>query len=190
MYEQQDKNASPVDNPADTLLRSLDENNVMETSKTIGKKNNHEEEVDEEVYEDEYEVETDPKTEHETLKLPKITDSTNAKYERAPSELTAQTEDMSRDEDYVEDPSTSQYDTYNYYNDDYSSPNRSRYRAAGKIIWKLLKFWSSNLKVINTYNSQILITIKSLKTIQISQHFCVLSLRSLLLTISLTNILW
>ncbi|XP_033308941.1 uncharacterized protein LOC117210238 [Bombus bifarius] len=130
VYEQQDKNASPVNNPADTLLRSLDENNVMETSKTIGKKNNHEEEVDEEVYEDEYEVETDPKTEHETLKLPKITDSTNAKYERAPSELTAQTEDMSRDEDYVEDPSTSQYDTYNYYNDDYSSPNRSRYRAA------------------------------------------------------------
>ncbi|XP_043509386.1 serine-rich adhesin for platelets [Frieseomelitta varia] len=124
VYEQQDKNASPASNPAETLLRSLDENNVMETSKTNGKKNEHEEEVDdEEVYEDEYEVETDPKAEHGTSKFSKITDTGSP-------DINAQTKDASRDEDYLEDPSTSQYDTYNYYNDDYSSPNQSRYQAA------------------------------------------------------------
>ena len=127
MYEQQDKNASPASNPAEMLLRSLDENNVMETSKTNGKKNEHEEEVDEEeVYEDEYEVETDPKAEHGTSKFSKITDTGSP-------DINAQAKDASRDEDYLEDPSTSQYDTYNYYNDDYSSPNQSRYQAAGKI---------------------------------------------------------
>lgn len=130
MYEQ-DKNASPVSNPAETLLRSLDENNVMETSKTNGKKNEYEEEADEEVYEDEYEVEADPKAEHETSKFSKITDTADVKYVKGSSDMNAK--DVSRDEDYLEDPSTSQYDTYNYYNDDYSSPNQSRYQAAGEI---------------------------------------------------------
>lgn len=63
VYEQQDKNASPpVNNPGEALLRSLDENNVMETSKTNGKMNEREEETDEEVYEDEeYEVKPNQK---------------------------------------------------------------------------------------------------------------------------------
>ncbi|CAK9833428.1 hypothetical protein ANTRET_LOCUS10107 [Anthophora retusa] len=127
VYEQQDKNASPpVSNPAETLLRSLDENNVMETSKTNRKNNQHEEETNEETYEDEYEVETDSTSEQDASKLSKIIGD-SVKREKS-SALTAQTEDTSRDDDYVEDPSTSQYDAYYYY-DDYESNNRSRYEA-------------------------------------------------------------
>lgn len=133
MYEQQDKNASPpVNNPGEALLRSLDENNVMETSKTNGKMNEREEETDEEVYEDEYEVETESKMQHETSKLSKITDDT-VKHEKSSQDLSSHTEDTSsRDEDYVEDPSTSQYDAYYYY-DDYGNTNKSRYEAVGKM---------------------------------------------------------
>nr|XP_034181752.1 mucin-5AC [Osmia lignaria] len=121
VYEQQDQNASPVaGNPAETLPRSLDENNVMGGWRTNSKNDEREEETDEEVYEDEYEVEESAKIEHsENSKLSRITDGTS-KNDKL--------DDASRDEDYVEDPSTSQYDAYYYY-DDYESNNRSRYRA-------------------------------------------------------------
>ncbi|KOC60105.1 hypothetical protein WH47_08095, partial [Habropoda laboriosa] len=129
VYEQQDKNASPaVSNPAETLLRSLDENNVMETSKASRKNDQREEEANEETYEDEYEVENDRRSVQDASKLSKITDNHTVKHEKS-SALTVKTEDTSRDEDYVEDPSTSQYDAYYYYYD-YESNNRSRYEAA------------------------------------------------------------
>lgn len=104
----------------------------METSKTNGKMNEREEEAEEEVYEDEYEVETESKAQHETSKLSKITDDT-IKHEKSSLDLSSHTEDTSsRDEDYVEDPSTSQYDAYYYY-DDYGNSSKSRYEAIGKI---------------------------------------------------------
>lgn len=126
MYEQQDQNASPVaGNPSETLSRSLDENNVMGRWRTNSRNDEREEETDEEVYEDEYEVEESAKIEQsENSKLSRISDGT-AKSDKP--------EDASRDEDYVEDPSTSQYDAYYYY-DDYESNNRSRYQAVGKNI--------------------------------------------------------
>ncbi|XP_012341111.1 uncharacterized protein LOC100865616 isoform X2 [Apis florea] len=100
----------------------------METSKTNGKMNEREEEADEEMYEDEYEVETESKVQHETSELSKITDDT-VKHEKSSPDLSSRVEDTSsRDEDYVEDPSTSQYDAYYYY-DDYGNTNKSRYEA-------------------------------------------------------------
>lgn len=97
------------------------------------KNEEHEELGDEEAYEDEYEVESDPKTESEDSKLSKITEDKAQHEKQSPPSLGSKMEDMSRDEDYVEDPSTSQYDAYYYY-DDYESNNRSRYESAGKII--------------------------------------------------------
>lgn len=136
VYEQPYKNDSPpVNKPSETQLRSLDENNVMETSKTIRKHDEHEVEVDEEAYQDEYETDADSRAEHEASELSKITD-TAVKRDKSLSALAAQTENTSRDEDYVEDPSTSQYDAYYYY-DDYENTNRSRYEAVGKTKFEL-----------------------------------------------------
>ncbi|XP_017887630.1 nuclear pore complex protein DDB_G0274915 [Ceratina calcarata] len=113
VYEQQEKNAAAVDSPSET--HSPDENNVMESLKRDSK--DDEEEAEEEgVYEDEYEVEE----EHE------VSDDKFSKQREKSS--SASTEDASREEDYVEDPSTSQYDAYYYY-DDYDNHNRSRYEA-------------------------------------------------------------
>ncbi|CAL7936146.1 unnamed protein product [Xylocopa violacea] len=136
VYEQQDKNASPPgDDPVKTLSRSFDENNVMETSKTDRKNDNEREEEEEEeeeevveTYEDEYRVQVNPKAEEEASKLSKITD-TMVQRDKSPAVITDRTKDTSRDEDYVEDPSTSQYDAYYYYDDYESSSNRSRYQA-------------------------------------------------------------
>ncbi|XP_031826611.1 uncharacterized protein LOC116424403 isoform X2 [Nomia melanderi] len=126
VYGQEEKNVSPTGSPAEPFLRSLDENNVMETSKTNEKNNGHEGVEEEEAYEDEYETESDPKTVSEKSKSSKITDNTaTRKHESSPA-LSSKAEDTSRDEDYIEDPSTSQYDAYYYY-DDYESNNRSRY---------------------------------------------------------------
>ncbi|XP_076764133.1 uncharacterized protein LOC143431350 [Xylocopa sonorina] len=115
VYEQQDRDASPLaNNPGKTLSRSLDENNVMETSRTDRKDDRErEEEVDE------YRVRVNPKAEE----LSKITDAKSPAVSR-----TGPTKDTSREEDYLEDPSTSQYEAYYYY-DDYESSNRSRYQA-------------------------------------------------------------
>ncbi|XP_076248336.1 uncharacterized protein LOC143188139 isoform X2 [Calliopsis andreniformis] len=126
VYEQQEKNASLPSNPAEPFLGSLDENNVMETSKT-NRKNEREELADEEVYEDEYEVEPDPKTDSKDSKPSEVTED-SAKHKSPSSSLSSKLEDTSRDEDYVEDPATSQYDAYYYY-DDYESNNRSRYES-------------------------------------------------------------
>ncbi|XP_076619627.1 uncharacterized protein LOC143341008 [Colletes latitarsis] len=126
VYEQPEKNVSPSpSHMVEQFSHSLDENNVMESSKINMKNSAHEEVEDEEVYEDEYETETDPKKESEDSRLSKITDEA-LKHEKILSSLNSKAEDSSRDEDYVEDPSTSQYDAYYYY-DDYESNNRSRY---------------------------------------------------------------
>ncbi|XP_012137709.2 uncharacterized protein LOC100880187 [Megachile rotundata] len=127
VYEQQDQNGSPVaSNPAETLSRSLDENNVMGTWKTSSKNDEHEQETDE-VYEDEYEVEESAKVEHsENSKLSKLSD--DAERSDISSSSSIKMEEGSRDEDYVEDPSTSQYDAYYYY-DDYEGNNHSRSEA-------------------------------------------------------------
>ncbi|XP_054013371.1 mucin-2 [Hylaeus anthracinus] len=127
VYEQPEKNVSPPSNPGEQFSRSLDENNVMESSKTNAKNGGHEELEDEEVYEDEYETESDPKKDTEEAKLSKITDG-EAKHENPLVPLNSKAGETSRDEDYVEDPSTSQYDAYYYY-DDYENNNRSRYEA-------------------------------------------------------------
>ncbi|XP_076169492.1 uncharacterized protein LOC143147786 [Ptiloglossa arizonensis] len=131
VYEQLEKNASPSpNNPVEPFSRSLDENNVMVSSKTNAKNGGRVEAEDEEVYEDEYETESDPKRESEDSKQSKNTEDT-VKHEKSPSPLNSKAGDASRDEDYVEDPSTSQYDAYYYY-DDYESNNRSRYEAVAK----------------------------------------------------------
>ncbi|XP_076301897.1 uncharacterized protein LOC143220022 [Lasioglossum baleicum] len=127
VYEQQEKNASPTGKPTETFSRSLDENNVMETSKTNEKNNAREQIEEEEVYADEYETEYDSKSEFEQSKQSKSLDDTETR-EQSFADLSSKMKDSSRDEDYVEDPSTGQYDTYYYY-DDYEHNNRSRYEA-------------------------------------------------------------
>ncbi|KZC14050.1 hypothetical protein WN55_06483, partial [Dufourea novaeangliae] len=127
VYEQQEKNAASASNAAEPFLRSLDENNVMEMSKTNEKNDGHEDVGNEEAYEDEYETESDPIEESEEPKLSKITNDAT-RHEQSSPAPSSKVEDASRDEDYVEDPSTSQYDAYYYY-DDYESNNRSRYVA-------------------------------------------------------------
>ncbi|XP_078037466.1 uncharacterized protein LOC144470337 isoform X2 [Augochlora pura] len=127
VYEQQEKNVSPTSKPAEPFSRSLDENNVMETSKTNAKDTGHDEVEEEEVYEDEYETESESKTDPEkSRKSEGISDT--ATRERSSADLSSRSKDTPRDEDYVEDPSTSQYDAYYYY-EDYENNNKSRYDA-------------------------------------------------------------
>ncbi|XP_076381963.1 uncharacterized protein LOC117224107 isoform X2 [Megalopta genalis] len=127
VYEQLEKNVSPTGKPAEPFSRSLDENNVMETSKTNGKDNVHEEVEEEVVYEDDYETESESKTDPEQSKNPEGISDT-ATRERSSADLSSRTNGSPRDEDYVEDPSTSQYDAYYYY-EDYENNNKSRYDA-------------------------------------------------------------
>ncbi|KAG7189605.1 hypothetical protein KM043_017289 [Ampulex compressa] len=129
VYKQQEKNTPPLANNApQSLLRSLDENKVLDASKSDTKQSEHEEEVEEETYDDSYEVEKESKPVAEDTIGSKITDSTVKKERSFDEPSVVDEEDLSRDEDYLEDPSTSQYDAYYYY-DDYDSNNRSRYEA-------------------------------------------------------------
>ncbi|XP_076659095.1 uncharacterized protein LOC143362635 [Halictus rubicundus] len=127
VYEQQEKNVSPISKPTETFSQSLDENNVMEASKTNEKNNGRKEIEEEDLYGDEYETESDSKMESEQSKQSEGIDDTETR-EQPSIDLSLKREDSSRDEDYIEDPSTDQYDT-RYYYDDYEHNNKSRYEA-------------------------------------------------------------
>ncbi|XP_032663071.1 nuclear pore complex protein DDB_G0274915 [Odontomachus brunneus] len=150
VYEKQDRNASPPSNEADASLgHSLDENNVMDISKSKGgggdeeKELNEEEEpkltfnteTTEEEYDDEdkqgeeEEEEEEEKEEEEEEEEDSSLSVGQKKSPMAASASDTEAVDNSRDEDYFEDPSTNQYDNTYYYYDEYENGNRSRYKA-------------------------------------------------------------
>jgi len=153
VYEKQDQNVSPSSNEADaSLTRSLDENNVMDTSKLKGEGGDQEEEEEEEEgkltydteeYEDEdkHEKTEDEEEEEEIVEEedPSDTDNGATKKERSPPEASSvsntETANDSRDEDYLEDSPANQYDNTYYYYDEYENGNRSRYEAIGEFFF-------------------------------------------------------
>ncbi|CAL1685900.1 unnamed protein product [Lasius platythorax] len=147
VYEKQDRNASPSSNEAKdaSLVHSLDENNVMDTSKSKGKDEHVEEQEEEEKepkltydaeeYEDENkheEEEVEEEVEEEKRDSSDINNSATKK-ERSPAETSSvsntEARDNSKDEDYLEDPPTNQYDNTYYYYDEYENGNHSRYES-------------------------------------------------------------
>lgn len=165
VYEKQDRNLSPSGNEADASLamRSLDENNVMDTSKLKEEEGDHEEEREEEEEEpkptydaeeyddedkhenteDDEEVDDEEQEEEEVVEVkeedPSDTDNGAMKKERSPAETSSvsnitETANDSRDEDYLEDSPTNQYDNTYYYYDEYENGNRSRYDAGGFVF--------------------------------------------------------
>lgn len=144
VYEKQDRNASPSGNEADaSVAHSLDENHVMDTSKSKGVSDHVEEEekepkltYDAEEYEDEnkHEEEEVEEEKEEGERDSSNIDNSATKKERSPAEtssiLNTEARDNSRDEDYLEDPPTNQYDNTYYYYDEYENGNHSRYEPA------------------------------------------------------------
>lgn len=147
VYEKQDRNASPSGNEADaSVAHSLDENHVMDTSKSKGVNDHVEEEekepkltYDAEEYEDEnkHEEEEVEEEKEEGERDSSNIDNSATKKERSPAETSSisntEARDNSRDEDYLEDPPTNQYDNTYYYYDEYENGNHSRYEPAGEF---------------------------------------------------------
>ncbi|XP_029160563.1 mucin-5AC [Nylanderia fulva] len=137
VYEKQDRNASPSSNEASdaSLVHSLDKNNVMDASKSKGKKEDHVKEQGEKepklTYDEEYEDDKHEEEEVEEKRDSSDINNSATKKERSPTETSSvsntEARDNSRDEDYLEDPPMNQYDNTYYYYDEYENGNNSRY---------------------------------------------------------------